>query len=323
MKHEDFTSIQIEDVLTKTLNFAFERTGASGVHWLSAHGLDRVRESTKDNWQWAFASASVVGHHLWSQPACDMHSLYQLWSQIPTLFPKPWTKRFCPQMMSGPLPQLVYPVYTESKLLGILVIEGAAEKNPVALIGQVQAGLEVAAKYLDFAYQHLSARNETYLDELTGLYNQRYLPMALDHEINRSKRDKSAFTLLFLDIDYFKMVNDGRGHLVGSRLLIEVGQVLKGQVRDCDYCFRYGGDEFIVLLSNADAVNSKIVAERIRQAVEQKTFQVEGHSLSLTVSIGLASYPTHAQTASGLIHLADQAMYYGKRKSRNVVFVAS
>src|SRR6185437_8993666 len=130
-------------------------------------------------------------------------------------------------------------------------------------------------------------------------------------------------SLLFLDIDYFKMVNDGRGHWVGSKLLIELSKVLRLQVRSCDYCFRYGGDEFIVLLSGSTAENSKKVAERIRKAVESTTFSVEGHNMNLTVSIGLAAFPEHAQSASGLIQIADQAMYYGKKKSRNIVFVAS
>jgi diguanylate cyclase (GGDEF)-like protein len=119
------------------------------------------------------------------------------------------------------------------------------------------------------------------------------------------------------------MVNDGRGHYIGSKLLVELGQLFKQQVRACDYAFRYGGDEFIILLSSSNAESSKKVAERIRKAVEERTFSVEGQNLNLTVSIGLAAYPEHGQTAASLIQLADQAMYYGKRKSRNIVFVAS
>ena len=191
------------------------------------------------------------------------------------------------------------------------------------LYAKLKSEIDVAAKYIAFAYHHLDAKNLSYLDELTGLYNQRYLPMVLAHEIERSKRDSAQFSLLFLDIDYFKMVNDGRGHWVGSKLLVELGNILRAQVRTCDYAFRYGGDEFIILLGSSNAENSKRVAERIRKAVEEHSFEIEGHSMKLTISIGLAAYPEHAQTAQGLIQLADQAMYYGKRKSRNVVFVAS
>lgn len=324
MKHEDFKSLNLDDVLTKMLSYVREATKGSAVHWISAEGLRRVHESSETDWQWTFAAVDIIGRHMWSLPASDLFSLFQLWKQADVLFPQPWKGELPPQMLSGgAIPRFLYPVFFERNLVGIVAIDKPRESNPVALIAQFKAGLDTASKYLFFAYQYLGAQNETYLDELTGLYNQRYLPLALDHEINRSKRESSRFTLLFLDIDYFKMVNDGRGHWVGSKLLIELGKVLKSQVRACDYCFRYGGDEFILLLGSANVEDSKRVAERIRKAVEQNAFTVEGHSLNLTVSIGLAEYPTHAQTASGLIQIADQAMYYGKRKSRNIVFVAS
>ncbi|MBX3022834.1 MAG: GGDEF domain-containing protein [Bdellovibrionales bacterium] len=323
MKHEDFTSLALDDVLTKVMGYCQAQTKCTAVHWISAYGLMRVHEASEANWQHAFAAADVIGQHMWSQPASDSFSVFQLWRQVNDLFPQPWRKKMPAHMLTQPAPRFVYPVFFEEKFLGVVVLDKPKEVNPVQLTSQFKPGMDLASKYLHFAYQHLNARNETYLDELTGLYNQRYLPIVLEHEINRAKRDGVPFTLLFLDIDYFKMVNDGRGHWVGSRLLVELGKVLKGQVRGCDYCFRYGGDEFIVLLGSANPEDSQKVAERIRKAVEQKTFTVEGHNLNLTVSIGLASYPQHAQTAPGLIQIADQAMYYGKRKSRNIVFVAS
>lgn len=324
MKHEDFTSLKLDDVLTRVLAHCQTVTRAAAVHWISAEGLDRVHDSSDEDWQWTFAAADVVGQHMWSQPASDTFSLFQLWKQVDHLFPRPWTTAPSPHALPGPVPRFVYPITFAGSLAGVLVLDRPRDvDNPVRLVADLKPGLDVAAKYLSFAYEHLSARNESYLDELTGLYNQRYLPMALEHEINRSKRDNSPFTLLFLDIDYFKMVNDGRGHWVGSRLLVELGKVLKSQVRACDYCFRYGGDEFIVMLGGAGPDDARKVAERIRKSIEQTTFTVEGHSLNLTVSIGLAAYPTHAQNATGLIQIADQAMYDGKRKSRNIVFVAS
>jgi two-component system cell cycle response regulator len=322
VRHEDFNSIQLEDVLTKVLAYCRSQTKAQAVHWISAYGLSRIREGAEENWLWNFTSADIIGHHMWSQPAVQLESLYHLWCEVDKILPGPRKGRVGPHMLQSPQ-RLVYPVTFEGELIGVLVFDRPREANPVALIGSLKDSLDMAARYLSFAYQYLEARNMSYLDELTGLYNQRYLPLALEHEIQRTKRDKAEFTLLFLDIDYFKLVNDGRGHWVGSRLLVELGKVLKGQVRGCDYCFRYGGDEFIVLLTNAGVETAKTVAERIRKAVESRSFTVEGHNLNLTVSIGLASYPTHAQTSVGLIQLADQAMYYGKRKSRNIVFVAS
>ena len=323
MKHEDFVSLEIDDVLTRILAFCQDRTKCGAVHWISNFGLNRVFQSSEDDWQWAFAAADVIGKHMWSQPAGDLWQLFQLWKQVAQLYPQPWNGTLPPHLLTKPHARFVYPVFFDNQLLGVFCIDRPREENPVLLLNQIKQGLDLSAKYLAFAYQHLGAKNDSYLDELTGLYNQRYLPMALDHEIQRSKRENTPFTLLFLDIDYFKMVNDGRGHWVGSRLLIELGHVLKSQVRTCDYCFRYGGDEFIVVLGNANLEGSKIVAERIRKAIEGKTFAVDGHNLNLTVSIGLAAYPDHANSAPALIKIADQAMYYGKRKSRNIVFVAS
>ncbi|MGZ3722550.1 MAG: GGDEF domain-containing protein [Bdellovibrionales bacterium] len=324
MRHEDFTSIEVEPVLEQVLQFCIKETHSKSVHWLSAFGLARVQESSNETWHWTFSTADVVGKHVVSRPQVDLFDMFHVWRKVGALYPAGMKGAFTPHTISAaPNSYFAQPVSFNGVMQGILLFEGGNEKNPVALFNKLRPSLDIAAKYIAFSYQQLDAKNMSYVDEVTGLYNQRYLPMVLEHEIHRNKREGSQFSLLFLDIDYFKMVNDGRGHWVGSRLLLELGKILKSQVRSCDYLFRYGGDEFIVLLGNSNSQTSKIVAERIRKAIESHTFSVEGHNLNLTVSIGLAAYPEHAQTASGLIQIADQAMYYGKRKSRNIVFVAS
>jgi diguanylate cyclase (GGDEF)-like protein len=324
MKHDDFISLEVETVLGQVLDFCQKETKATTVHWLSAFGLARVHESSSETWHWAFSTADVANRHVISRPSVDLWDLFHVWRKVAQLYPQSGKTKFVPHMLSAaPTAYYVHPVSFNGVLQGILLFEGMPQVNPVTLYNQLRPEIDIASKYIAFAYQQLDAKNLSYVDEVTGLYNQRYLPLVLDHEIGRNKRENAQFSLLFLDIDYFKMVNDGRGHWVGSRLLLELGKVLKSQVRSCDYLFRYGGDEFIVLLGNSNSENSKKVAERIRKAIESHTFSVEGHNLNLTVSIGLAAYPEHAQTASGLIQIADQAMYYGKRKSRNIVFVAS
>jgi len=321
MKHDDFNNLEVENVMAKTLAACQQKTKAASVHWISTFGIARVQESSDENWMWTFSTADIMGNHVISQPKKDMFDLFHLWKKVSQLYPKAPKGKMAPQMMGQ---DYVHPLMFDGALVGMLLFEGLpGATNPVQLHNALREDLEIAVKYIAFSYQMMEAKNMSYLDEVTGLYNQRYLPMVLEHEIHRNKRDKAVFSLLFLDIDYFKMVNDGRGHWVGSRLLLELGKILKSQVRSCDYLFRYGGDEFIVLLGNSNAENSKKVAERIRKAVEGHTFSVEGHNLNLTVSIGLAAYPEHAQSAAGLIQIADQAMYYGKRKSRNIVFVAS
>jgi diguanylate cyclase (GGDEF)-like protein len=173
------------------------------------------------------------------------------------------------------------------------------------------------------AKMYMSTKALNFIDDLTGLYNSRYMARVLDTEISRVDRDSSVFSVLFVDVDHLKRVNDEKGHLMGSQVLVEVGKILQDAVRTTDYAFRYGGDEFILVLVGADEVESRVVAERIRSRVEKHSFLYKGHELRVTLSVGIAAFPKHAKTRDDLIRMADEAMYAGKRKSRNTVFVAS
>lgn len=173
------------------------------------------------------------------------------------------------------------------------------------------------------AERSAQAQSLIYIDDLTKLYNGRYLNVVLDREMKRSERYRNFFCVLFMDIDFFKRVNDAHGHLVGSRVLVEVGTVLRACVRDSDTVVRYGGDEFVVLLVETNADEAMIVAERMRKMVEAESFVKEaGLSIRLTISIGIAAFPEHATTKQTLLNLADQAMYRGKESTRNVVYLA-
>jgi diguanylate cyclase (GGDEF)-like protein len=125
-----------------------------------------------------------------------------------------------------------------------------------------------------------------------------------------------------MDLDFFKQVNDTKGHLVGSKILVELGILLQGQLRRSDYAFRYGGDEFVCVLPDTHAEGAMIAAERLRAVVESQEFVIDGHSIKITVSVGIATYPDHASSRRDIIYMADQAMYYGKAKSRNIVIMA-
>jgi two-component system cell cycle response regulator len=199
------------------------------------------------------------------------------------------------------------------------------------LDGAEPAGLRDAASYLA---QHLAlalhhaerieqAEDLVYLDDLTRLYNTRYFDEALEREFLRAESHQ-PFSILFLDLDFFKNVNDTHGHLVGSKLLIEAARVVKSCTRDQDVAARWGGDEYVVLLRETDSGGALKVAERIRRALESHQFLArEGYGLSLTTCVGVASYPEHALDKRTLLDQADRAMYRGKRSSRNVVYVAS
>lgn len=162
--------------------------------------------------------------------------------------------------------------------------------------------------------KHLS-----FVDELTGLYNSRYLKYALTNSINRSKSKNRTFGVLFIDVDHFKSINNNHGHIVGSDFLIAIGKSVRNSVRENDLVFRYGGDEFIVILSDTEIEGAKVIAERIRSGIEKRLFSIQQLKLQTTVSIGIAMFPEHAQTQEALLQLADTAMYSAKERSRNVV----
>ncbi len=185
------------------------------------------------------------------------------------------------------------------------------------LLDQSSLALENAARYNN-------AKNLLYIDELTGLFNYRYLDVALEREIRRAERYGSHISVIFLDIDVFKRVNDCYGHLVGSRALNEMGKLLKKSVRDVDTVIRYGGDEYTIILIETGIEGAAVVAERIRQSVEAHSFlAMDGLNLKLTASLGYACYPEDAKTKTELLELADQAMYRGKADGKNRVFYVS
>jgi len=174
------------------------------------------------------------------------------------------------------------------------------------------------------AEQYHRAKERAFVDDVTELYNVRYLLLATEHEIRRAERYDGALSVLFLDLDRFKRVNDEHGHLVGSRALRQLGQVLAGCVRQVDTLARYGGDEFTILLVDTALDDALAVAERIRATVAATPFEAaRGQSVDLSISIGVASYPVHGRSREELLDLADKAMYRAKSAGRNRVCSAS
>ena len=150
-------------------------------------------------------------------------------------------------------------------------------------------------------------------DEVTPLHNFRYFHQALERELKLVNRYGGPLSLLFVDLDRFKPINDQYGHLRGSRTLREVGFLIRAAVRETDIPARYGGDEFVVILPQTDADSAKILAEKLRRLVEGHTFlQEEGINARLGVSLGLSTYPSEASSKEALIRLADKRMYEDK-----------
>ncbi len=163
----------------------------------------------------------------------------------------------------------------------------------------------------------------TITDDCTALYNARHLNFVLDTEIYRSNRYGYEFSVIFIDLDHFKNVNDGFGHLVGSKLLWMIGDLIKGNLRMIDYAFRYGGDEFVVLLPQTSKENALMVVRRIRDLLTSRTFfGEEGLDIRVTASFGVAAFPMDGRTRKELLLRADEAMYLVKNTTRNNIALA-
>ncbi len=182
---------------------------------------------------------------------------------------------------------------------------------------QAQVALENAERYQ-------GAKTRALIDDVTGLHNAAYFLEAADHEIERAARYGLQLSVLFLDIDRFKRVNDAHGHLIGSATLRHVAARLQDCVRQIDTLVRYGGDEFTMLLTDTTPEAALTAAERIRNAVAGARFSDDqGNEVSVTASIGVACYPHDSKGRDELVDLADKAMYRAKSIGRNRVAQAS
>jgi two-component system cell cycle response regulator len=168
------------------------------------------------------------------------------------------------------------------------------------------------------------AKERALVDDVTDVYNARYLLEAMDREIRRAERYGNELSVLFLDLDRFKLVNDRHGHLIGSQALRQLSQVLGQCVRQVDTLARYGGDEFTILLVGTGEEAGTEIAERIRRIVAETPFEAGSDQvLHLTCSVGVSTYPTHGRTREALLDSADKAMYRAKSKGRDRVCSAT
>jgi len=182
------------------------------------------------------------------------------------------------------------------------------------------------AMRLDAAYRELETTNvrlkeTSFKDEVTGLYNRRFFTVRLEEEMSRYRRFNHPVSLVLMDLDGFKAVNDEMGHVVGDETLRDIGQVLMKHSRGINVVSRYGGDEFAVLLVETSKAGARLYADRIRQIIEVYPFS---HHRPVTASFGIASLPDdEATTAEALFRAADDALYAAKRAGKNQVAVTS
>lgn len=161
-------------------------------------------------------------------------------------------------------------------------------------------------------------------DSLTGLYNRRYMEVALEHEIRRVRRQRTSLGVIMMDLDNFKQFNDTYGHGAGDMLLRQLGTFLRTHVRSADIACRYGGEEFVVILPSASIEETRVRGEQLRQEFQTIEFQYEGETLDgVTLSAGVAVYPHHGETGARLLQVADDALYQAKADGRNCLVIAS
>lgn len=164
------------------------------------------------------------------------------------------------------------------------------------------------------AYLYHRLQEEACLDPLTGLFNRRYFNERFYEEIQRRERYGGVFSVAVCDLDFFKLYNDLYGHIAGDEILKEIGRIIKNSIRSVDIPFRYGGDEFVILLPDTELEDALSVTERIRKNIEE---EMKKRNISLTCSFGLASWPVDGTKGAELLSRADAAAFEAKRRGGN------
>lgn len=178
-----------------------------------------------------------------------------------------------------------------------------------------------AAMAISNAKVHSRTRIMAVTDSLTGLNNRRSFQQVFSQELRRAKRYGKFLAIIMIDVDNFKLFNDRYGHPAGDRILVAIGRIMLKNMRKVDYAFRYGGEEFIVLLPEVGLENALHAAERLREAIEQETVDILGKSgEGVTVSIGVACYPEDGAERGTLFRVVDDLMYKAKRLGKNTVY---
>jgi len=214
------------------------------------------------------------------------------------------------------------PIKIRDRVLGVIQLLNSEEEDhfsdkDLPLLTTIA---DFAAIAIDNARSFEQVNRMVITDDLTGLYNARHMHNLIEYEVERAFRYHNSVSLVFLDLDHFKLVNDTYGHLTGSRLLSAIGGVIRENIRKSDIAARYGGDEFVIVLPETDKTGALIMASNMRNFIKRYRLKLEdGNEVGVTASLGIASYPEDASTKDELVTMADQAMYEVKAASRDGV----
>jgi len=228
----------------------------------------------------------------------------------------------------APVAAMAFPLNCRGRTIGALVAidrapaQAAPRLAPTTLSAFLSA-IEPGAIALENALRVQRAEALSVTDDLTQLYNSRYLSQVLRRETKRASRSGRPLSLLFVDLDGFKAINDTHGHLFGSRALVEAASVIRASARETDMVARFGGDEFALILPDTGTEGAVSVGERLRDRIAAFSFlEGDGLSIRLTVSVGVATLPDVAASAEGLVQAADKAMYWVKEHGKNGIYAA-
>jgi diguanylate cyclase (GGDEF)-like protein/putative nucleotidyltransferase with HDIG domain len=213
------------------------------------------------------------------------------------------------------------PLSVTDRTIGSLILASrkpnAYSRRQIKLLERV--ALQIAAP-IENAQLYARLEQKSRIDELTGLFNRRHFEERLKEEVSRHSRYGDVFSVFMLDLDNFKAYNDTYGHPAGDVLLSQIGKIIKGSVRNIDQAFRYGGDEFVVILPQTTSKDAYVVAERVREQIAKAMGK---KAIAVTCSIGLANYPADGVVAEELVDVSDNALYHAKRSGGNRILLSS
>jgi diguanylate cyclase (GGDEF)-like protein len=222
--------------------------------------------------------------------------------------------------LQGDSVELIVPLRSKFEINGILCLASKEQTFGERYTARERRYMDIIASFASVAIENARLYEIATLDRKTGLFNHGHFQNRLVEEIERAERYKSDLSLMMLDLDHFKQVNDTHGHVVGDEVLKKVARTLREQIRSFDIPARFGGEEFMVILPETDGQSSLIVAERLRKAVEKLSFDSAKKRFSISVSIGVANFVHETSLTDDLfIDRADRALYHAKETGRNRV----